>query len=90
MTWLTATLGPKGQITLPKPVRLAMKALSKGDLIGFALDEKTGSVRLAKMDIRPAVGSLTAEELKKLLKISGQGKKEFATAQDFLKHLGRL
>lgn len=91
MNWLTATLGPKGQITLPKEVRLVIGALEKGDLIGFMLDEKSGAVRLAKMEVNPAEVPYTEEELRKLLKISQQKiGKSFATAKDFLRHFESL
>ena len=91
MNWLTATLGPKGQITLPKEVRMVIGALGKGDLIGFMLDEKSGAVRLAKMEVRPAEEAYTAEELRKLLKIAHQKDgKSFTSAKDFLSHLDRL
>ena len=91
MTWLTATLGPKGQITLPKRVRLVIGALEKGDLVGFMLEEKSGAVRLTKMDVKPAEESYTEEELRKLLKISRQkGGGSFASAKDFLHHLDSL
>ena len=91
MTWLTSTLGPKGQITLPKRVRMVIGALEKGDLVGFMLDEKSGFVRLTKMDVRPAEQPYTEEELRKLLKISHQKSgKSFASAKDFLHHLDNL
>lgn len=91
MTWLTATLGPKGQITLPKEVRVIIGALEKGGLIGFMLDEKSGSVRLAKMEVSPAEESYTGEELRKLLKIAHQKSgKSFTSAKDFLQHLDSL
>ena len=91
MTWLTATLGPKGQITLPKEVRVVIGALEKGDLIGFMLDEKSGAVKLAKMEVTPAKESYTEEELRKLLKISHQKHgKSFDAAEDFLRHIDKL
>ena len=91
MTWLTATLGPKGQITLPKRVRYAIGALERGDLVGFMLDEKSKAVRLAKMDVKPSEEPYTEEELRKLLKISHQkNTKSFADAKDFLSHIDSL
>ena len=91
MTWFTATLGPKGQITLPKKVRLALGIVEKGGTVGFVLDEKVGSVRLAKMEVRPAEDSYTEEELRKMLKISrARDDKGFGSAEAFLSHLKRL
>ena len=91
MHWLTATLGPKGQITLPKEVRIVIGVLEKGDLVGFMLDKKSGSVKLAKMDVRPSEESYTAEELRKLLKIAhDKQSKSFVSAKDFLNHLNSL
>ncbi len=91
MTWLMATLGPKGQITLPKEVRVVIGAMEKGDLVGFMLDEKSGAVKLTKMQVTPAKAVYTEEELRKLLKISHQKPgKSFESAEDFLRHLDRL
>ena len=45
MNWVTSTMGPKGQITLPKQVRMMLGALEKGQIIGFLVDEKEKSVR---------------------------------------------
>ena len=91
MTWFTATLGPKGQITLPKKVRMALGIVEKGGTVGFVLDEKAGSVRLAKMEVRPAEDAYTEEELRKMLKIARtKDRKRFDSAEDFLKHLKPL
>ena len=91
MTLLTATLGPKGQITLPKKVRLTLGAVEKGTLVGFMLDEKSGAVRLAKMKIIPAEEAYSQEELRKLLKMThDKAGKHFDSAKDFLRHLDRL
>ena len=91
MTFLTATMGPKGQITLPKKVRLALGVVEKGALVGFMLDEKSGAVRLAKMKLVPEEEGYTQEELRKLLKMThDKTGKHFDSAKDFLHHLGRL
>lgn len=91
MTWFTATLGAKGQITLPKKVRIALGTLEKGQTVGFMLDEKKSSVRLAKMEVKPSEESYTGEELRKLLKIARQKDgKFFGSAKDFLNHLDTL
>ncbi len=84
MTWLTAMMGPKGQITIPKEVRTIIGALEKGDLVGFMCDEKSGVVRITRMEVRPAGEEYTEEDLRKLLKIAHQkGGKHFTTAKDF-------
>ena len=91
MTWLTATLGPKGQITLPKKVRVTLGVVEKGDLVGFMLDEKSGAVRLAKMEVNPAEGVYSRDELRKLLKMTHDtGGKHFDSAKNFLRYLGQL
>ena len=91
MTLLTATLGPKGQITLPKKIRMTLGAVEKGSLVGFMLDEKSGAVRLAKMEIVPSEEPYSQEDLRKLLKMSqSRSGKHFASAKDFFHHLDRL
>ncbi len=91
MTYLMATLGPKGQITLPKRIREILGAREKGDTIGFLLDEKTGSVRLKRMEIRPAGEDYTEEDLHKLSELAKEkGGKKFASAQEFLRHIDKL
>jgi len=91
MTWLTATLGPKGQITLPKKVRVTLGTMDRGDLVGFILDEKSGAVRLTKMTINPAEEVYTQDELRKLLKIADSKEgKHFNSAKNFLHHLDQL
>ncbi len=91
MTWITAALGPKGQITLPKRVREMLGMKEAGDLIGFVLDEETTSVRLTRMEVRPAGENYTEEELRKLKKLAKTpGGKKFATAEEFLQHIKKL
>ena len=91
MTWFTATLGAKGQITLPKRIRSSIGALTKGDMVGFVLDERSGSVRLAKMEVRPAEEAYSENDLRKLLKISKDGGgKQFSSSDDFLRHANKL
>ena len=91
MTWFTATLGPKGQITLPKKVRMALGITEKGETVGFVLDEKARSVRLARMEVRPAEEPYTEDELRKMLKISKtKERKGFDSVEGFLDHIKRL
>ena len=91
MTWITAPLGPKGQITLPKEIRKALGLHDKGDMIGFLVDEKSGSVRLTRMEIRPAKEEYTQEEISRLKALVKEpGGKKFASAEAFLKHIQKL
>jgi len=88
MNWVTAPLGPKGQITLPKEIRDTLGLKEKGDLVGFVLDEQSRSVRLTRMEIRPAGAEYTEEELRRLLSIAKErGGKRFTSAEAFLRHL---
>lgn len=91
MTWFTATLGPKGQITLPKKIRMALGIVEKGETVGFVLDEKEGSVRLARMEVCPVQDTYSEEDLRKMLKVArGKDRKQFNSAEDFLEHINRL
>ncbi len=91
MTWLTAALGPKGQITLPKRVREMLGMRETGDVVGFILDDEKGSVRLTRMEIRPADENYTEEEFRKLEKLAkSPGGKRFKSAKEFLQHVNKL
>jgi AbrB family looped-hinge helix DNA binding protein len=88
MSWVTSPFGPKGQITLPKEVREVLGLKDRGDLVGFVLDEKTGSVQLSRMEIRPAGEEYTDEELRKMMGLAKTpGGKKFDSAEAFLRHL---
>ena len=91
MTWLTAALGPKGQITLPKRIREALGIEEAGDRVGFLWDEASGTVKLTRMEIRPVGEDYSDEDLKKLAKLAkATGGKKFSRAEDFLKHVDKL
>lgn len=91
MTWITASLGPKGQITLPKRIREVLGADTPGIVIGFSLDEHSGNVQLKRMEVRPVNEDYTQEELAKLTQLAReQGGKKFRSAKEFLKHIDRL
>lgn len=91
MTWVTAPLGPKGQITLPKEIRQALGLKNKGELVGFSVDPKSSTVRLTRMELSPAESSYSEEELRKLAGLSKErGGKTFNTAEDFLKHIEKI
>ncbi len=91
MTWITAPLGPKGQITLPKEIRKALGLQEKGDLVGFLLEENSGAVRMTRMEIRPAEAEYSQEELNRLTQLVKEpGGKKFSSAEAFLKHIQKL
>ena len=91
MTWVTAPLGPKGQITLPKEIREALGVKNRGDLVGFVIDPKSSTIKLARMEVTPAQGSYTEEELRKLAGLAKEkGGKKFASAEEFLNHIEKI
>ena len=90
-TMIMATLSSKAQITLPKRIRELLGLREKGERVGFVVDEKTRRIVLTKMTLVPAEESYTEEELRKLLKLAKTpGKKTFASAEAFLKHVRSL
>ena len=85
---VTATLSSKAQLTLPKRVRELLGIQAKGDQVGFMVDEKTRRIIMTKVTVAPAAEPYTDAELRKLLKLArAPGKKTFASAEAFLKHL---
>jgi len=91
MTWFTSSVGPKGQITLPKAVRKMLQLREKEDVVGFLIDEKQGAIRLVRMEIRPAEEGYTEEELRKMLGlVKARETKKFSSAEDFIKYLEKL
>ena len=91
MTLMTATLSSKAQLTLPKRIRELLGIRAKGDQVGFMVDEKTHRVIMTKVTLVPSEESYTEEELRKLLRLARQpGKKTFASAKTFLKHVRSL
>ena len=90
-TLMTATLSSKAQLTLPKRIRELLGVRAKGDQVGFVVDEKTRRILMTKVTLVPAEESYTEEELRKLLKLAkAPGKKTFASAEAFLKHIRSL
>ena len=88
---MTATLSSKAQLTLPKRVRELLGVRAKGDQVGFVVDEKTRRVMMTKITLLPAEEPYTEEELRKLLRLAkAPGKKTFASAEAFLKHVRSL
>lgn len=88
---MTATLSSKAQLTLPKRVRELLGVRTKGDQVGFVVDEKTRRILMTKITLLPAEEPYTEEELRKLLRLAkAPGKKTFASAEAFLKHVRSL
>ena len=78
-TVMTATLSSKAQLTLPKRIRELLGIRTKGDQVGFVVDEKTHRVMMTKITLVAAEESYTDEELRKLLRLArAPGKKSFA------------
>ena len=90
-TLMTATLSSKAQLTLPKRIRELLGIGAKGDQVGFVVDERTRRVLMTKISLVPAEEPYTEEELRKLLRLArASGKKSFASAEAFLKHVRSL
>lgn len=88
---VTATVTGKSQITLPKPVRETLGIRTKGDLVGFIIDDRVRSVRLTKVTLVPAEEEFTDEEVKKLLMLTGKpGGKTFKTAAGAIRYHRKL
>ena len=65
MKIITAPVGEKAQITLPKPIRELLNIKNSGELVGFIVEGKT--VKLTKAIVIPEIQELTDEEAKKLV-----------------------
>jgi len=88
---MTATLSSKAQLTLPKRIRELLGVRAKGDQVGFVVDEKTRRIVMTKITLLPTEEPHTPEELHKLLRLAkAPGKKTFASAEAFLKHVRSL
>ena len=88
---VTAPLSAKAQLTLPKKVREFLGVRSRGEVVGFVIDEKAHRITITKVDLVPAEESYTDEEIRKLLKLAKEpGGRTFASAEALLKHLHAL
>ena len=88
---MTATLSSKAQLTLPKRIRELLGLRAKGDQVGFVVDEKTRRIVMTKITLVPTEEPYTQDELRKLLRLAkAPGKKTFASAEAFLKHVRSL
>jgi len=87
---VTAPLSSKGQMTIPKAVRQALRLTAPGETVGFLVDEEARVVLLTKMELVPAHESFSRAELQKLSKLSHEpGGKTFASMKELLKDLKR-
>ena len=85
---ITAPLSAKGQMTLPKAVRKALKLMAPGSTVGFLVDEHTHVALLTKMDLVPASERFSKAELRKLMKLTKEpGGKTFSSMKALLRDL---
>lgn len=85
---LTATVGTKGQVTLPKEVRKILGIRQAGELVGFLIDEISQGIHLKKLKVVPEGEDLTEEEYRKLLRLpKKKGGKSFSSMESLLKDL---
>ncbi len=90
-TLVTASLSSKAQVTLPKRIRELLGVGTKGDQIGFLVDEHTQRIMITRVDLVPSEPLYTQEELRKLFKLAkARGGKTFGSAEAFLKHVHSL
>lgn len=89
-TLVTAPLSAKGQMTIPKRVREALKLTAPGEMVGFLVDERAHVVLLTKMELVPAEESFSKSELQKLTKLTQDpGGKAFSSVKALLNDLKR-
>ena len=87
---VTAPLSAKGQMTIPKMVREALKLTATGDTVGFLVDEHTHVALVTKMALVPAQESFSAAELQKLVKLAQEpGGRSFSSLKALLKDVKR-
>lgn len=85
---VTAPLSVKGQMTLPKAVREALKLTSPGSTVGFFIDEEAHVALLTKMELVPAQESFSRLELRKLRKLLKEpGGKTFHSMEALMRDL---
>ena len=85
---VTAPLSAKGQMTVPKIVRKALKLMASGETVGFLVDDKAHVAVLTKMELVPAQENFSHAELQKLLKLAKEpGRKTFSSVKSLLKDL---
>lgn len=84
----SATLGAKGQVTLPKGVRKFLGLHQPGEMVGFLVDEEVRTVRLTRLRVVPEEDDLGEKEYRKLLELpKRKGGKTFSSMKALLKDL---
>ena len=78
----------QGQITLPKPVRAALKVKPGKDGVGFKIH--SGKIELVSAKIREVPLRLSKAEIRKLDKLRKGPGKIFKTAEEFERYLASL
>jgi bifunctional DNA-binding transcriptional regulator/antitoxin component of YhaV-PrlF toxin-antitoxin module len=83
---VTAPLSGKGQMTLPKAVREALRLTEPGSTVGFLIDEKSHVALVTKMELVPAAQNFSKAELRKLLSLRKEpGGKTFGSMEELLR-----
>jgi len=89
MNFITAPLGEKAQITLPKVIRETLNIKNSGDLVGFIIEGKT--IKLTKAHVIPEMYEFSDEEAKKLAHLARKKKgHRFKNAETALRYLWGL
>lgn len=84
----TATLGAKGQITLPKVVRQLLGIGRSGEIVGFMVNNKAKSVKLKKLKVVLDEEDFSEQEYQKLLGLpKKKGGKHYSSMQNLLKDI---
>ena len=85
---ITAPVGAKAQVTLPKAVREALRLKAQHDLVGFVIYE--GRVALTRIEPVPSSDPFTDEEWKKIERLAAQASAATCeNAADSLRYLQR-
>ncbi len=87
-TLITAPIGAKAQLTLPKAVRQALHLHTRGDLIGFVIE--SGRVALTRIEPVPSSDPFTEEEWRQIDRLAAEPPAAtLENAAQSLRHLQR-
>ena len=75
---LTAPLTEKGQVTIPKSIRMLLK-LEGQNIVGFRVAH--GKVEIVSIEVKAASNPFTEEEWKKIERLAHQRGKVFKSAE---------